>query len=179
MCDIYTAKCALCDQKIPMHLGDFETKRDEIMVVCWRHSEEELREAGVFRPGAIVWLIPDQDLGPLKEVNPHVDPETWIFAESEKELAGRFVFIVPLSENALEHRLWNYPNLLHDMIPAVVMTEEERREELLKLREKHSIIEKVEWWRMLNWDNMPEAYEKLPEEIKEKIREAGLAPKQL
>jgi len=134
MCDIYTAECALCGTKIPMHLGEFQTKRDEIIVVCWKHSQEELEEAGVFQPGTIVWLIPDQDLDELRKVNPDVDPETWIFAESEKELAGRFVFVVPKTENAKRYRLWNYPNLLHDTIPSILMTIEQRKAELMKLR---------------------------------------------
>lgn len=32
----------------------------------------------------------------------------------------------------------------------------------------------VEWWEMLDWKTMPETFEKLPEEIKRKIKNAGL-----
>ncbi len=39
------------------------------------------------------------------------------------------------------------------------------------------LVEKPEWWEMIDWNEMPEAYERLPEEIKRKIREKGLAPK--
>lgn len=34
----------------------------------------------------------------------------------------------------------------------------------------------VEWWEMLNWNNMKNAWILLPEETKIKVREAGLAP---
>jgi len=37
-------------------------------------------------------------------------------------------------------------------------------------------LEKAEWWEMLDWKNMRDAYSKLPEEVKEKIRQAGIAP---
>ena len=36
---------------------------------------------------------------------------------------------------------------------------------------------RVEWWEMLNWEEMKEVYERLPLSIKEKLREKGLAPK--
>jgi predicted DNA-binding protein (MmcQ/YjbR family) len=35
-------------------------------------------------------------------------------------------------------------------------------------------LKTVEWWEMLDWKTMPEAFEKLPEETKEKIRSACL-----
>ena len=34
----------------------------------------------------------------------------------------------------------------------------------------------VEWWEMLEWENMESTWHKLSDEIKNKIREAGLAP---
>jgi len=37
-------------------------------------------------------------------------------------------------------------------------------------------LESVEWWEMLDWKSMPEAYQKLPEEIQTKIRQTNLAP---
>lgn len=36
------------------------------------------------------------------------------------------------------------------------------------------ILKSVEWWEMLDWQTMPETFEKLPEETKRKIRTAGL-----
>ena len=35
-------------------------------------------------------------------------------------------------------------------------------------------VRPVEWWEMLDWKTMPEAFEKLPAEIKEKVKQAGL-----
>jgi len=37
-------------------------------------------------------------------------------------------------------------------------------------------LEKPEWWEMLDWKNLKDAYSKLPEDIREKIRKAGLSP---
>jgi len=38
------------------------------------------------------------------------------------------------------------------------------------------VLEKPEWWEMLDWKKMKDAYDKLPGEIREKIRQSGLAP---
>jgi len=38
------------------------------------------------------------------------------------------------------------------------------------------LLEKPEWWEMLDWKNLRDAYSKLPEETREKIQKAGLAP---
>ena len=35
-------------------------------------------------------------------------------------------------------------------------------------------LERVEWWEMLDWGSMPDAFEKLPPDVQAKIREAGL-----
>ncbi len=39
------------------------------------------------------------------------------------------------------------------------------------------VLSKPEWWEMLDWDQMPQVWKTLPEEIKSKVREAGLKPK--
>ena len=39
------------------------------------------------------------------------------------------------------------------------------------------VLSKPEWWEMLDWNQMPQVWRTLPEEIKVKVREAGLAPK--
>lgn len=41
MCDCYDAKCKLCDYRIPIHLGDWETPRDEVEIFCHRHIPED------------------------------------------------------------------------------------------------------------------------------------------
>jgi len=33
---------------------------------------------------------------------------------------------------------------------------------------------KMEWWEMLDWNTMPRTFKMLPEELKEKIKKAGL-----
>ncbi len=44
--------------------------------------------------------------------------------------------------------------------------------DIVKIRiENNSIfLEGVEWWEMIDWETQPEAYAKLPEKIKSKIR---------
>jgi len=37
-------------------------------------------------------------------------------------------------------------------------------------------LEKPEWWEMLDWKNLEDVYNKVPEDVREKIRQAGLAP---
>ncbi len=51
-------------------------------------------------------------------------------------------------------------------------------DELVKIRvgEGSLMVEKVEWWEMIDWNEMRDAYEVLPEEVKRKIEERGLAP---
>ncbi|HLE75705.1 MAG TPA: hypothetical protein VI864_06650 [Candidatus Bathyarchaeia archaeon] len=39
-------------------------------------------------------------------------------------------------------------------------------------------LKAVEWWEMLDWNTMPEAFDKLPNEVKEKILNAGLIQQQ-
>lgn len=38
------------------------------------------------------------------------------------------------------------------------------------------IIVKPEWWEMLDWNEMSNVFEVLPDEIKQKISERGLSP---
>ena len=44
----------------------------------------------------------------------------------------------------------------------------------VEIRDNSLLLTKPDWWEMIDWDEMPEAYERLPEEIKRKIREKGL-----
>jgi len=44
----------------------------------------------------------------------------------------------------------------------------------VEIRGNSLLLTKPDWWEMIDWDEMPEAYERLPEEIKRKIREKGL-----
>lgn len=46
MCDIYMAKCKKCNAQIDMHLGDYNTGRDEVEVFCEKHLPDN-RDYGV------------------------------------------------------------------------------------------------------------------------------------
>ena len=37
MCDIYSAPCIICGKLMPVHLGDYDTNRDEIECYCEDH----------------------------------------------------------------------------------------------------------------------------------------------
>ena len=37
MCDCYSHKCELCEELIPMHIGDFEFPREDFKIWCSRH----------------------------------------------------------------------------------------------------------------------------------------------
>jgi hypothetical protein len=52
-------------------------------------------------------------------------------------------------------------------------------EDILKMEivDGKLVLSKPEWWEMLDWGEMPQVWKTLPEEIKEQIREAGLAPR--
>jgi len=45
----------------------------------------------------------------------------------------------------------------------------------IEIGNKSLILEKPEWWEMLDWNEMRNAYNALPDEIKTKIAERGLA----
>jgi len=51
-------------------------------------------------------------------------------------------------------------------------------DEILKVEIKDGtlIMSRPEWWEMLDWNEMKKAWKTLPEETKELIRNAGLAP---
>jgi len=61
MCDIYVDPCYVCGKWLPVHLGDFKTPRQDIVVFCEKHIPEsnarvctfEKRVRGVGRERAI------------------------------------------------------------------------------------------------------------------------------
>ncbi|RLI76958.1 hypothetical protein DRP04_12095 [Archaeoglobales archaeon] len=40
----------------------------------------------------------------------------------------------------------------------------------ITIKDNSLIVKSVEWWEMIDWDSIPEVFEKLPEEIKQKIK---------
>ena len=51
MCDCYSAKCYAtgCAVRIPMHLEDYSTGREEVAVYCGRHIPADTSDGRVFR----------------------------------------------------------------------------------------------------------------------------------
>ena len=51
-------------------------------------------------------------------------------------------------------------------------------EDILKItiEDGKLILAKAMWWEMINWDEMGNAFEELPQEIKDKIQASGLKP---
>jgi hypothetical protein len=37
MCDCYSAKCEECDRELPVHIGNFSTPRENVLVRCKKH----------------------------------------------------------------------------------------------------------------------------------------------
>ncbi len=37
MCDCYSPKCEICDERIPVHIGDYNYPREDVQVFCRLH----------------------------------------------------------------------------------------------------------------------------------------------
>jgi len=66
-------------------------------------------------------------------------------------------------------------------IPAIIVKDPNfpfEDEDLVKIEIGNDsiIVERPKWWEMLNWSQLRDAYEMLPEDLKRKIAEKGLAP---
>lgn len=48
MCDCYGHKCELCDELIPMHIGDFKFPRENFKVWCEKHIAQAHEGAVIF-----------------------------------------------------------------------------------------------------------------------------------
>ena len=106
MCDCYVDYCADCKRPIPMHLGDFRTKRYEIQVFCedcWKWVNKELYDG----KRITVWKI-----GDAREEIKKKHPALY---EQDKEFVGKKVIVVALTRNAQKNREINYPNLILQM----------------------------------------------------------------
>ncbi len=47
----------------------------------------------------------------------------------------------------------------------------------IEIKDKQIILSSPEWWELLDWNEMKAAYNALPKETQQKIREKNLAPK--
>ena len=84
ICDCYGELCIGCGVMLPMHLGDFDTDRDEIAVVCGKCKSKY----HLFLKGQRY----------IK----------WRYNEDDNKL--RTMMIVALTDNAWNNREKNYPN---------------------------------------------------------------------
>ena len=84
MCDCYTHKCYCCEEKIPMHLEDFNTAREEVVVFCHEHIPD-LRKNGA------VW-------------------EYWEEGRELEDSAPKRCFVLATTKTALDHAQGNHPN---------------------------------------------------------------------
>lgn len=83
MCDIYVAECKVCGKEIDMHLGDYDTDRDEVEVYCYKHR-------GIKTEG-VLWRVGKGGGGGFK--------------------VGDKFWVIPLTENARNNRHHNHPNV--------------------------------------------------------------------
>ena len=110
MCDIYGAKCAECDVKINMHLGDYNTGRHEIVVLCSKHAHLYEKHGG----RTIFWQY-----NPARRLFYNIRyklKETNYFGEDNPLVA-----VVSLTDNAWENWMHNHPNGNYDPIPDLEM----------------------------------------------------------
>jgi len=89
MCDIYEAKCEepRCRVIVPMHLGEFHTKRSEVAVRCWKHLN-----AWKDQPHVKLYLC-----------------RSGVFAPNDRK--RRRVAVKMLTANAIVHEWENHPNV--------------------------------------------------------------------
>lgn len=55
MCECYKTNCCKCKKEIEMHLGDYETRRSELVLFCSDCFPEELSNG-------IVWSYADKEI---------------------------------------------------------------------------------------------------------------------
>jgi len=106
MCDCYLHKCKFCEEKLPVHLGNFETDRSEIEVFCEKH-------------------IPDHNVFIFTVVK--VFNEIDGLSEEDKVYVGWKMGIRPLTENAKCWLLqrYNHPNLASDYETTFILSKGE------------------------------------------------------
>ena len=110
MCDCYGHKCKLCDEVIPMHLGDFDTGRGEVDVYCWRHNVSEIDSK---LDSAITFFMDIWPPSYLYRDDEEDGGYTWKRAKSQcEEFGGKFITVDSLTKNAWKNKNHNHPNLL-------------------------------------------------------------------
>jgi len=95
MCDCYYHKCKECDITLPVHLGDYDTEREEIEVFCKDH-------------------IPEYNVRVFTVKKVYEDEES-NFSEKNKVSIGWKMGIRSLTENAKNNEKVNTPNLASEI----------------------------------------------------------------
>ena len=81
-----------------MHLGDYNTSRDEVLVSCGKHIPDKINRRDM------VWFIDYAEVITAKQDYPDIEnDETW----NEQPI----VYVKALTDNAWKNRLQNHPNI--------------------------------------------------------------------
>jgi len=97
LCDIYTARCEKCGKEIEMHLGDFETRRDEIVVLCSEHVKDYKK----YGDRCVFWLF-----NPIEVITYNEEFDKNFLTT----VSNPIVAVISLTDNAWENRFYNHPN---------------------------------------------------------------------
>lgn len=91
MCDTYSEPCKRCGKFLPMHLGNFNTNRNEILAFCEDcFKGTELNEFNLKEQGNNIAVL-------------------WRYRETKEDSSHLFL-IVALTRNAEKNANDNYPN---------------------------------------------------------------------
>lgn len=103
MCDIYNTKCEVCGKIIGMHLGDYETRREEVKVYCSRHIPPNHKHVGA----RIMVDFTDYSkiIQMARDYPEHYDSNEEHWVEYEP-----FIYVESLTDNAWKNRLMNHQN---------------------------------------------------------------------
>ena len=93
MCDILDVPCMVCGKLLPLHLGDYETDRDEVECYCQDHLPEQ---------NVRIFTLTDTDKHTVRARYPEEDLEYPV---------GWQMGIRYLTDNAKENADMNHPNV--------------------------------------------------------------------
>ena len=95
MCDILNHPCKICGADLPLHLGDYDTAREEVECYCEKH-------------------IPTINCRSFCLTDDDIDPEYYKPGNPIDFPKGYKMAIRALTENARENKDKNYPNVFAD-----------------------------------------------------------------
>ena len=95
MCDMFITGCAICGAPLPIHLGDYETGRNEIEVFCLNH-------------------LPSHNVTVFTTTEDELDDNLPIKKFAQLYPEGFCMGIRYLTVNAIENKEKNVPNIASD-----------------------------------------------------------------